>query len=346
MSCHRHLETPRLLPRRSVCSLKHPRCLVHGRHRGEVGTQRLLMREERAPLQAGQRGSGKSEMMRHDAAVIGEKFATIFVSGGSITVVDRTDNEGIAHHHSPMLVTSVNMMVIIHVGTRNLYGKLRRGIMIDRAALVGSTDELVHHAIDYGVLRRLHLKAEEHVAPSVLDEHLRMVLEIMVEIRPCRPSVGRPVERKVPRPQLVSLNIGKVTVVDITATRYERMPERFQSCRHLFALCNFLRAPRTLPDVPHLASKLRHHFQPEGEVEWKAFGVSEPEIRRLAVVEHTTHKKVCSLSAPTGKIFGPVSVGHHAVGCVCLQPNHAGMARNVFPFRYRQPQLGHGACIV
>ena len=152
--------------------------------------------------------------------------------------------------------------------------------MINGTALVGSMHKFVHHAVDYGILRRFHLKPEQHVSPSVLDKHLRMVLEIMVEVRSCRPVVSRPVERKVPRPQLVSLHIGKISIVDITSTGYERMPERFQPRRHLFTLCNFLRAACTLPDVPCLAPELCHHFQSEGEVEGKAFGVSEAEIRR------------------------------------------------------------------
>ena len=51
MSCHCHLEAPRLLPRRSVCRLKHPRSLMHGRQRRGVIAQRFLMRKEGSPLQ-------------------------------------------------------------------------------------------------------------------------------------------------------------------------------------------------------------------------------------------------------------------------------------------------------
>ena len=65
------------------------------------------MRKESSPLQPRHRGSGKSEMMRHDAAVVGEELSAINIAGGGITVLYGTYVEGIAHHHPPMLVTSV-----------------------------------------------------------------------------------------------------------------------------------------------------------------------------------------------------------------------------------------------
>ena len=97
-------------------------------------------------------------------------------------VVERRDEERVAHGLPCVLPALVKVVVIIVVAAAYLVGDGFRVVVVHGAALVGGVHELVDHGVGHGVVGQLQLHAVHAVAPAIFAKHHRVVLEEVVVV--------------------------------------------------------------------------------------------------------------------------------------------------------------------
>ena len=137
--------------------------------------------------------------------------------------------------------------------------------------------------------------------PSVLPEHLRVILEIMLQIRLKPPVAYIVIQREVPASAVVSLHVLQRTFL----LGEEHFPEILDSLRHIL-----LQTHAAVCILPHLlASELRSSLQTELKLHRQFLPVTQSEHQRLAVIQHPRRIQL----SRSHEILLPSAVGKKAV---------------------------------
>lgn len=318
-----------------------------------IGTPSLLISKEGTIGEAVGRLPVEAQMIGHESGVLQIKAAVGVVDGGAV--------ERISHHLPPMLPARIDVVVVVVVTACDVVAHGGRTVVVDGAALVLGVQVLHHHVPEPGAVMEVQLQPQhdvfqvvEHeatvfllvplfplsVAIVVHEEHLRVVIEIVVSVEMSPEEVAIVVEPGHPTAHLVARHVLIESLARVSTARHESPPEGTDA---LVALD----VPRGLPVLAHgtvsVTTKLGAHLQAKLQRPGaEALLAADLEITGLAVIKHPIG--ILVLPA-TGKFPLPPLVCHYAISDMSFQVKPSAQGGDCPIFRQGQPHLRNGTGI-
>ena len=119
-------------------------------------------------------------------------------------VVEWRTKKRIANSLSPMLPTTIKIVIVVIVASTYLVGYGLGVVVVEWATLVGCFKILIHDVAHEPILWKFDFKTYHAVKPTILQEHLRVIFEKMIVVTAntpitCLPGIVRHQWGRYPR---------------------------------------------------------------------------------------------------------------------------------------------------